>query len=97
MCPSPFSSGCDSSFLVLLPPFCDFGRKGVVGVGGAEEGLDREEDSTDLESWGPVTYRVMLIEFLKYSARDKEENEATYSSGHLSRCDRACRCLGGRS
>lgn len=52
----PLASGLDGSFLVFFPGFGDFGGERVVGVGGAEEGLDGEEDGADLKGGGPVIY-----------------------------------------
>lgn len=50
----PLASGLDGSFLVFFPGFGDFSGERVVGVGGAEEGLDGEEDGADLKGGGPV-------------------------------------------
>lgn len=56
----PLTSGLDGSFLVFLPGFSDFGCERVVGVGGAKEGLDGEEDGADLKCGRPVVYRQEL-------------------------------------
>lgn len=44
----------NSSLLVLFPALGDVGSQRVVGVGSAEEGLDGEEDGSDLQSGRPV-------------------------------------------
>jgi hypothetical protein len=46
---SPFLGRGDSRLLVLLPALGHIGGEGVVGVGGAEQGLDGEKDGADLE------------------------------------------------
>lgn len=52
--PSPLARRFDGGLFVLLPGFGHLGGERVVGVGGAEEGLDGEEDGADLEGGGPV-------------------------------------------
>lgn len=52
----PLAGSLDGSFFVFLPGFGNFGSERVVWVGGAEEGLDGEEDGADLEGGGPVVY-----------------------------------------
>jgi hypothetical protein len=51
----------DGGGLVLLPALGDIGGERVVGVGGTEEGLDREEDGADLQSWRPVAFGGELV------------------------------------
>lgn len=48
-------TGVDGRLLVLLPPLGDVVGERVVGVGGAEKGLDAQEDSSDLEGGRPVS------------------------------------------
>lgn len=52
LCPLP--GRLDGGLLVLLPRLGDVGSQGVVWVRGAEEGLDGEEDRSDLQGWRPV-------------------------------------------
>jgi hypothetical protein len=52
LCPLP--RRCDGRRLVLLPALGDIGSEGVIGVGGAEEGLDREQNRPDLQRRRPV-------------------------------------------
>jgi len=46
----------DGGILVLLPALGHVVGERVVRVGGAEEGLDGEEDCADLEGGGPVSF-----------------------------------------
>ena len=50
----PLLGLCNGSLLVLLPCLGDVVGERVVGVGRAEERLDREEDGADLQRWGPL-------------------------------------------
>ena len=50
----PFATDPLRVGLVLLVVLRDVRRERVVGVGRREEGLDGEEDSTNLEGWGPL-------------------------------------------
>lgn len=52
----PLPGGGNGGLLVLLPTLGDVGGEGVVGVGGAQEGLDGQQDGPDLERGGPVVY-----------------------------------------
>jgi hypothetical protein len=54
MRPRPLPRRLDGGGLILLPALGDVGGERVVGVGGAEEGLDGEEDGADLQGGGPV-------------------------------------------
>lgn len=54
----PLARRLDGGLFVLLPGLGDFGGEWVVGVGGAKEGLDGEEDGADLEGGGPVVCAV---------------------------------------
>lgn len=54
MSPSPLPCRLNRSGLIVLPPLGNIVVKGIIGVGGAEQGLDRQEDRADLEGWGPV-------------------------------------------
>lgn len=56
MCASPLPSCLNGSGLVVLPALGNIVGERVVGIGSTEEGLDREEDSADLEGGGPVVY-----------------------------------------
>lgn len=51
---SPFFRGSNSFGLVLLPVFGNVVCQRIVGVGGTEEGLYREQDGTDLERGRPL-------------------------------------------
>ena len=53
----PFATDPLRVGLVLLVVLRDVRRERVVGVGRRKEGLDGEEDGTDLESWGPLVCR----------------------------------------
>lgn len=53
----PLASGFDGGLFVFFPGFGDFGSEGVVGIGGTEEGLDGEEDGTDLKGGRPIIYK----------------------------------------
>jgi hypothetical protein len=46
---SPIAGGLDGSILIFLPSLCNVVCEGVVRVGGAEEGLDGEENRSDLQ------------------------------------------------
>lgn len=50
----PFLGGCNSGLLILLPALGDICSERVIRVRSTEEGLDRQEDSSDLESGRPV-------------------------------------------
>jgi hypothetical protein len=54
MCASPLLGRLDGRGLVILPALGNVVGKRVIGIGSAEEGLNREEDSADLKSGGPV-------------------------------------------
>lgn len=56
MSASPLLGRLNRCGLVVLPALGNVVGERVVGVGSTEEGLDREEDSADLESGGPVVY-----------------------------------------
>lgn len=72
----PLTSGFDGSFLVFLPGFGDFGSERIVGVGGAEEGLDGEEDGADLKSRGPVVYgKEVGLDLLSSLETDEQGQE----------------------
>jgi len=51
---SPFLGCCNRRRFVLLPSFRDIWGKWIVRVWCAKESLDREEDGSYLEGWGPV-------------------------------------------
>lgn len=51
---SPFLGGCNSGLLILLPALGDICSERVIRVRSTEEGLDRQEDSSDLKSGRPV-------------------------------------------
>lgn len=53
---SPLLGRLNSRRLIVLPTLGNIVGERVVGVGSAEEGLDRKEDSANLESGGPVVY-----------------------------------------
>lgn len=61
MCPGPLSSSRNSSWLILLPSLRHLWCKRIIGVRRAEESLDREEDGSDLEGWGPVAYEIISL------------------------------------
>lgn len=54
MCSGPFPSGLYRSRLILLPALSDIICKRVIWVWSSEQGLDREQNCTDLERRGPV-------------------------------------------
>jgi hypothetical protein len=58
---SPLLGGLNGRGLVILPALGNVVGERVVGIGSTEEGLDREEDSADLESGGPVVYVDVLV------------------------------------
>lgn len=88
---SPLLGRLDGRGLVILPALGNVVGERVIGIGSAEEGLDREEDSADLESGGPVVY-MNVLDKATYAIRC-----LSYSSGRPSRCGPDDRCLGGRS
>lgn len=51
---SPLSGLLDGTISVGLPEVGDLLVKGVVKVGGREEGLDREQHGSDLEGGAPL-------------------------------------------
>ena len=55
---SPFLGGCNSGLLILLPALGDICSERVIRVRSTEEGLDRQEDSSDLKSGRPVICSV---------------------------------------
>lgn len=57
---SPLLGGLNGRGLVILPALGNIVGERVVGIGSTEEGLDREEDSADLERGGPVIYVDVL-------------------------------------
>ncbi len=85
----------DGRLLILFPALGDVGGEGVVGVGGAEQGLDGEEDGPDLQRGGPVVYR-RLCQYACPVFVGKRSGE-THSSGRRGRCGPACPRWGGRS
>jgi len=54
VCPGPFSRCCDGGWFIIFPSFCYIGSQWVVWVWRAEESLNGEKDSSNLESWRPV-------------------------------------------
>lgn len=60
MCASPLLGRLDGRGLVILPALGNVVGERVIGIGSAEESLDREEDSADLKSGGPVVYMIVL-------------------------------------
>lgn len=66
----PLASGFDGGLFVFFPGFGDFGGERVVGVGGAEEGLNGEEDGTDLKGRRPVIYEKIERERVSRGRRE---------------------------
>lgn len=85
----------DSSLLILLPALGNIGSKRVVGVRGTQEGLDGQEDGTDLEGGGPVVCKGSSL--LALAHQPNFILQTTHSSGRRGRYGRACRHWGGRS
>lgn len=52
----PLPRGLNGSVLVLFPSLGDIVGERVIGIGCTEQGLDGEQDSTNLQSRRPVAY-----------------------------------------
>ncbi len=55
---SPLLRSRDSSLLILFPALRDVGSERVVRIRSTEQGLDREQDSTDLKGGRPVVWEL---------------------------------------
>jgi len=75
----------DGRLLILFPALGDVGGEGVVGVGGAEQGLDGEEDGPDLQRGGPVVCRRLCQYACPVFVRETERRDALFRTSRQMR------------
>lgn len=77
VCAGPFRCGADGIGFVTLPHFGGFVVQRIIGIGGGQESLNRQEDSSDLKSGTPFvfqniqTYSAQAINIWMKDSRQK--------------------------